>query len=150
MGFRIKCEFFNLFTYSDTQPEGMETRQQLFCVKHQLGNFYIPKGLVRGQWKWWLRGHGGTPLVVQWLRLPALNAGGLHLIPGQGPRSHMPQLRVHMPQLKTPYDTTKVEHPLCPNWDQVQTNKYFLTVDSYTKNLKENQNRNDTVRIRQQ
>ena len=92
----------------------------------------------------------GTSLVVQWLRLWAPKAGGPGSILGQGTRSHMPQLRVHMPQLKTPYDTTKVEHPLCPNWDQVQTNKYFLTVDSYTKNLKENQNRNDTVRIRQQ
>ena len=42
----------------------------------------------------------GTSLVVQWLRLCAPNAGGPGLIPGQGTRSHMPQLRVHMPQLK--------------------------------------------------
>ena len=35
----------------------------------------------------------GTSLVVQWLRLPALNAGGPGSIPGQGTRSHMPQLR---------------------------------------------------------
>ena len=28
------------------------------------------------------------------------NAGDLGLIPGQGTRSRMPQLRVHMPQLK--------------------------------------------------
>ena len=33
----------------------------------------------------------GTSLLVQWLRLCAPNAGGLGLIPGQGPRSHMPQ-----------------------------------------------------------
>ena len=33
----------------------------------------------------------GTSLVVQCLRLHAPNAGGLGLIPGQGPRSHMPQ-----------------------------------------------------------
>ena len=39
-------------------------------------------------------------LVVLWLRLHAPNAGGLGLIPGQGTRSHMPQLRVHMPQLR--------------------------------------------------
>ena len=44
MAFRIKCEFFNLFTYSDTQPVGMERRQQLLCAKYQLGDFYIPKG----------------------------------------------------------------------------------------------------------
>ncbi|TEA34796.1 hypothetical protein DBR06_SOUSAS11910019, partial [Sousa chinensis] len=33
-------------------------------------------------------------LVVQWLGLHAPNAGGLGSIPGQGTRSHMPQLRV--------------------------------------------------------
>ena len=37
---------------------------------------------------------GGTSLVVQWLRLQAPNAGGPGSIPGQGTRSHMPQLRV--------------------------------------------------------
>ena len=31
--------------------------------------------------------------MVQWLRLHALNAGGPGLIPGQGTRSHMLQLR---------------------------------------------------------
>ena len=36
------------------------------------------------------------------LRLHAPNAGGPGLIPGQGTRSRMPQLRVHMPQLKDP------------------------------------------------
>ena len=34
----------------------------------------------------------GTSLVVQWLRLGAPNSGGLGSIPGQGTRSHMPQL----------------------------------------------------------
>ena len=37
-----------------------------------------------------------TPLVVQWLRLHAPNAGGPGSIPGQGTRSRMPQLRAHM------------------------------------------------------
>ena len=37
----------------------------------------------------------GTSLVVQWLRLCAPNAWGPDLIPGQGTRSHLPQLRVH-------------------------------------------------------
>ena len=32
-------------------------------------------------------------MVVQWLRICAPNAGGLGLIPGQGTRSHMLQLR---------------------------------------------------------
>ena len=35
----------------------------------------------------------GTSLVVQWLRLQAPNAGVLGLTPGQGTRSHMPQLK---------------------------------------------------------
>ena len=38
-------------------------------------------------------GNGGTSSVVQLLRLQALNAGGPCLIPGQGTRSHMLQLR---------------------------------------------------------
>ena len=39
-------------------------------------------------------GINGTSLVVQWLRLWAVNAGGLGLIPGQGTRSLMLQLRL--------------------------------------------------------
>ena len=42
----------------------------------------------------------GTSLVVQWLRLHALNAGGLGLIPGQGTRSRMWQRRTRVPQLR--------------------------------------------------
>ena len=38
-------------------------------------------------WGW------GTSLVVQWLRLHPPDAGNLGSIPGQGTRSHMPQLR---------------------------------------------------------
>ena len=40
-----------------------------------------------------------TEQVLQWLRLHAVNVGGLGSIPGQGTRSHMLQLRVHMPQI---------------------------------------------------
>ena len=36
----------------------------------------------------------GTSLVVQWLRVHAPNARGLASIPGQGARSHMPQLKI--------------------------------------------------------
>ena len=39
-------------------------------------------------------------LVVWWLRLGASNSGDLGSVPGQGTRSHMPQLRVPMLQLK--------------------------------------------------
>ena len=42
----------------------------------------------------------GTSLVVQWLRLPTPNAGGLGSVPGRGTRSRMPQLRAHMLQLR--------------------------------------------------
>ena len=56
-----------------------------------------------------------TSLVVQWARLHAPNAGGLGLIPGQGTRSHMPQLRVHMLQLKILYASTKMEDTACHN-----------------------------------
>ena len=43
----------------------------------------------------------GTSLVVQWLRLHTPNTGGLGSIPGQGTRSHVPQLRVRGPQLRS-------------------------------------------------
>ena len=36
----------------------------------------------------------GTSLVVQWLKLHSPNAGGPDSIPGQGIRSHMPQLKI--------------------------------------------------------
>ena len=38
---------------------------------------------------------GGTSLVFQWLRLCASNGGRLRSVPGQGTRSHEPQLRCH-------------------------------------------------------
>ena len=41
-----------------------------------------------------IKNHIGTSLVAQWLRLHSLNAGGPGWIPGQGTRSHMPQLKV--------------------------------------------------------
>ncbi|TEA38367.1 hypothetical protein DBR06_SOUSAS110238, partial [Sousa chinensis] len=46
-------------------------------------------------------------LLVQWLRLRALNAGSPGSIPDQETRSHTPQLRVCRPQLKTPHAATK-------------------------------------------
>ena len=36
----------------------------------------------------------GTSLVAQWLKLHSPNAGGPDPIPGQGIRSHMPQLKI--------------------------------------------------------
>ena len=44
----------------------------------------------------------GSLLVVQWLRLHDLSAGGPGLIPGQGTRSHKPQWRLKiLPQLRS-------------------------------------------------
>jgi len=57
----------------------------------------------------------GTSLVVQWLRLHTANAGGLGLIPGQGTRSHMLQL--------------KNSHTATHNQDLVQPNKIFKNVN---------------------
>ena len=45
--------------------------------------------------------------MVQLPRLLAPKAGVLGLIPGQGTRSHVPQLVVRMLQLKMPAATTK-------------------------------------------
>ena len=42
----------------------------------------------------------GTSVVVQWVRLHALHAGGLGSIPGQGTRYHILQLRVLFLKLK--------------------------------------------------
>ena len=75
---------------------------------------------------------GRTSLLVQWLRLYTSNVGGrgwgLGSIPGQGSRSHMPQLRVHMPQLKILHAATKIEDPMChktKTWcSQIKKNKY--------------------------
>ena len=44
---------------------------------------------------------------IQSLRLQASFAGGPGLIPGQGTRSHMPELRIHMPQLKILHATSQ-------------------------------------------
>ena len=44
-----------------------------------------------------------TSLGVQWLRLCAPHAPGSDLIPGQGTRSHMPQLNILHAAIKTQY-----------------------------------------------
>ena len=65
----------------------------------------------------------GTSLVIQWLRLCSQHrVSDPGLIPGQGTRFHMLQLRVHMlqlsvslQQLQIPYAATKIEEPVCCN-----------------------------------
>ena len=61
----------------------------------------------------------GTSPVVQWLRLCPLNIGSWGLIPGQGTRSHMPQLRACVMQLKIWHAATKILHKIlaCCNRD---------------------------------
>ena len=68
-----------------------------------------------------------TSLVVQLLRLCAPHAGDLGLIPGQGTRSHMPQLRVCMLQAKVcmPQWRSKVLRATTKTQNS-QTNKYFF------------------------
>ena len=51
--------------------------------------------------------------MVQWLRLHTPNAGGLGLIPGQGNRSHMLQLRVPMPQVKILDSAVEIRDTMC-------------------------------------
>ena len=52
----------------------------------------------------------GISLVVQWVRLWAPNEGGPGLIPDQGIRPHVPQLRVWVLQLKILRTATKTRH----------------------------------------
>ena len=52
----------------------------------------------------------GTSLVVQWLRLRAPNAGGAGLIPGQGTRCHMLQLKIPNAAMKIPHMAMKILH----------------------------------------
>ncbi|TEA24167.1 hypothetical protein DBR06_SOUSAS2610126, partial [Sousa chinensis] len=54
-------------------------------------------------------------LLAQSLRLHTPKAGGLGSIPGQGTRSHMPQLRVRMPQLRSRRASKKIEDSACHN-----------------------------------
>ena len=47
--------------------------------------------------------HQRTSLMTQWLRLCILNAGGPGSVPGQGTRSHMPQLKILQATTETCY-----------------------------------------------
>ena len=52
------------------------------------------------------------------------NSGALGSIPGQGTKSHMPQLRMFMPQLNIPHVARKTEDTKCHNEELAQPNKY--------------------------
>ena len=71
-----------------------------------------------------LRKYFRTFLVVQWLKLHAPNAEGPGLIPGQGTRSHISQLKIphtatkkkkipYAQLIKVPACLTKTEDPAC-------------------------------------
>ena len=51
-------------------------------------------------------------MVVHWLRLRAVNAGGMGSTPGQGTGPHMPQLRIYTWQLKIPHAAIEIEDPI--------------------------------------
>ena len=74
----------------------------------------------------------GISLLIQWLRLPVLKAGGPGSIPGQGTRSHMPQLRVFMPQRrsKIPHSTAKTWH----SQNKVNKGFFFFKLTNNNKN----------------
>ena len=54
----------------------------------------------------------GLSLVIQELRLYASNSGGQGLIPGQGTRSHMPQLKILHAAAKTQHSQSKYGHTI--------------------------------------
>ena len=79
----------------------------------------------------------GTSLVVQWLRFRIPSAGSLGLIPAQGARFYMLQLRVCMPQLKILHATRKILHAAtkfpraAAKIQNSQTNKVILLLFSH-------------------
>ena len=68
----------------------------------------------------------GTSQVVQGLRLQAPYAGCPGLIPGQGTRSHMPQLRVCMLPLKILHAATKIKILHVPTKTQCSQIRKFI------------------------
>ena len=107
----------------------------------------------------------GASLVVQWLRLCALNAGGMGSIAGQGTRSHMPQLKILNASTKTRCsqihkltlkkkkdDAVKVLHSICQHiwktqqWPQDWKRSVFIPI-SKKGNAKECSNYHTIVLI---
>ena len=68
----------------------------------------------------------GTSLVVQWLRLHALNAGGPGSIPGQGTRSLMPQLKILHVTTKIPHVATKILRAATKTWHSQRYKLFFF------------------------
>ena len=83
-----------------------------------------------------LRKGGGTPLLNQWLRTCSSNAGGSSSIPGQGTRSHMPQLRVDMTQLKLLHALTERSH-----MTQLKVKILCATTKTWHRQINNNKNK---------
>ena len=66
--------------------------------------------------------HPGTSLVVQELRLHVPSAGGLGLIPGQGTKPQIPQLRPSTLEEKNFKTKNKNYHPF------IQFTKFFISI----------------------
>ena len=79
---------------------------------------------------------GETPLVNQWLRTCSSNAGGPSSIPGQGTRSHMPQLRVDMTQLKLLHALTERSH-----MTQLKAKILCATTKTWHRQINNNKNK---------
>ena len=62
-------------------------------------------------------------LVVQWLRLLTLNAGDPGSTPGQGTRTHIPQLRVWVPQLTILCVAAKTRHSRSNKYHYIKKKK---------------------------
>ena len=100
------------FLATKAKRETRELKQISACVSTKPWKKFLPRTLLKGRLR--SRGEGcyylilcikkqllGTSLVVQWLRLSDPNAEGPGLIPDQGMRSHMPQLKILCAARKT-------------------------------------------------
>ena len=100
------------FLATKAKRETRELKQISACVSSKPWEEFHPRTLLKGRLR--SRWEGcyylilcikkqllGTSLAVQWLRLSDSNAEGPGLIPDQGIRSHMPQLKILCATRKT-------------------------------------------------
>ena len=107
----VECEVHGDSEFSS--PDLMNTNTFHFVPKdNDTDDFsdvasFIQKIIIRGPpLSLATKKDGRTSLIVQWLRLHTLNAGGQGLIPGWG-------IRFHVPQVKSWHASTK--DPACCN-----------------------------------
>ena len=95
------CPAEIFFNYTKSFHEQQTDQDPVILQIGSLGDSFL--SLLLGFINLTKRSLPGTSLVIQWLRLCALNAGDPGSIPGQGIRSHMSQLKI-------PCATTKIWH----------------------------------------